>query len=74
MAVESRELAELVAASIGKSLQEQAYSLRLARNGGIRWKCLTHAGEKIANKEPHTTIWRRSLTWLMSLLPIESQM
>ncbi len=74
MAVESRELAESVVASIGKSLLEQAYSLRLARNGGIRWKCLTHAGERIANKEPHTTIWRRGLTRLMSLLPIESQM
>ncbi|MCH8135933.1 MAG: phospholipase D family protein, partial [Proteobacteria bacterium] len=74
MAVESRELAGSVAASIGKSLQERTYSLRLARSGGIRWKYLTHAGEQVANKEPHTTIWRRSLTRLMSLLPIESQM
>lgn len=74
MAVESRELAGSVAASIGKSLQERTYSLRLARSGGIRWKYFTHAGEQVANKEPHTTIWRRSLTRLMSLLPIESQM
>ena len=74
MAVASRELASSVAANIGDSLQNRAYSLRLARTGGIRWKYLSRDGEQIANKEPHTTIWRRSLTRLMSLLPIESQM
>jgi len=74
MAVASRELASSVATSIGDSLQNRAYSLRLARTGGIRWKYLSRDGEQIANKEPHTTIWRRSLTRLMSLLPIESQM
>ncbi len=74
MAVESRELAGVVAVNIGESLQDQAYSLRLARSGGIRWKYLLRDGERIANKEPHTTFWRRSLTRLMSLLPIESQM
>ena len=74
MAVASRELASSVAANIGDSLQNRAYSLRLARTGGIRWKYLSRDGEQIANKEPQTTIWRRSLTRLMSLLPIESQM
>jgi putative cardiolipin synthase len=74
MAVESSELASTVAANIGESLQNQAYSLRLARTGRIRWKHLSRDGEQIANKEPDTTIWRRSLTRLMSLLPIESQM
>ena len=74
MAVASRELASSVAANIGDSLQNRAYSLRLARTGGIRWKYLSRDGEQIANKEPHTTILRRSLTRLMSLLPIESQM
>ena len=74
MVVESGELATSVAASIGESLQRQTYSLRQTRTGSIRWKYMTRHGEHIATKEPHTTIWRRMLTRLMSLLPIEGQM
>jgi len=74
MVVESGELATAVAVSIGESLQRQTYSLRQTRTGDIRWKYMTRDGEQIAAKEPHTTIWRRILTRLMSLLPIEGQM
>ncbi len=74
MVVESNELARSVAQSIGNSLRRQAYSLRLARTGGVRWKYLTRNGERIASKEPHTTLWRRVKTKFMSFLPIESQM
>ena len=74
MAVVSTEFATSVAEGIGNSLHRQAYSLRLSRTGGIRWKYVTRDGERIARNEPHTTIWRRGLTRLMSLLPIESQM
>jgi cardiolipin synthase C len=74
MVVESKELARSVAQSIGTSLQRQAYSLRLARTGGVRWKYLTRNGERVASKEPHTTLWRRVKTKFMSFLPIESQM
>jgi cardiolipin synthase C len=74
MELVSDEYAESVAVSIGDSLQRQAYSLRLGRTGGIRWKYVTRDGERIARNEPHTTIWRRTLTRLMSLLPIEGQM
>jgi len=74
MALVSDEFAGSVAVSIGDSLQRQAYSLRLSRTGGIRWKYVTRDGERITRKEPHTTIWRRTLTRLMSLLPIEGQM
>jgi putative cardiolipin synthase len=74
MAVESSELANSVATHLGNSLQRQAYSLRLSRRGAVRWKYFTQNGECIARKEPHTTLLRRTLTRLMSLLPIESQM
>ena len=74
MAVASDEFAGAVAVSIGNSLERQAYSLRLSRTGGIRWKYVTRDGERVARNEPHTTIWRRALTRLMSLLPIEGQM
>jgi putative cardiolipin synthase len=74
MAVDSRELATRVAKSLGASLQNQTYSLRLARTGGLRWKYLTRDGAHIARTEPHTSLWRRFKTRLMSFLPIESQM
>ena len=74
MVVDSSELATSVADGIGESLQRQTYSLRQARTGGIRWKYMTRSGAQVASKEPHTTIWRRLLTRLMSLLPIEGQM
>jgi putative cardiolipin synthase len=74
IALVSDEFAGSVAVSIGDSLQRQAYSLRLSRTGGVRWKYVTRDGERITRKEPHTTIWRRTLTRLMSLLPIEGQM
>jgi putative cardiolipin synthase len=74
MAVESPELASSVATQLGNSLQRQAYGLRLSRSGAVRWKYFTPNGEQIAKKEPHTTIIRRTLTRLMSLLPIEGQM
>jgi len=74
MSVSSEDLAIEMATSIGNSLPRQAYSLRTARTGGVRWRYLTRSGEHFARTEPHTTLWRRLATRLMSLLPIESQM
>lgn len=74
MAVESDSLAATTALSILDILPQQSYALKLAPNGGIRWTYQTAAGERVAKREPHTTIWRRLATRLMSWLPIESQM
>ena len=74
MAVTSEQLAADFSDSLGGSLQNYAYSLRLSKTGALRWKNLTSNGNRVVRKEPHTSIWRRTLTRLMSLLPIESQM
>ncbi|MDJ0938547.1 MAG: phospholipase D family protein [Woeseiaceae bacterium] len=74
MAVESAALASGMAESIDASLGRNTYRLVLARTGGIRWLYDGYDGERPAKREPHTTLWRRISTRLMSLLPIESQM
>lgn len=74
MSVASDELATDVSTSITRSLGRQTYSLRLAGRRGLRWKFLTRNGVRVSAREPHTTVGRRFKTWLISWLPIESQM
>ena len=74
MGVESPELAAHMAETIDASLGRATYRLTLARTGGLRWVYDSYDGEQLAKREPHTTLWRRIGTRLMSLLPIESQM
>ncbi|MDX1506718.1 MAG: phospholipase D family protein [Woeseiaceae bacterium] len=74
MSVRCEQLATSMRHSVLRSLNRHAYSLRLAPNGGLRWKYMTRNGEKMAAKEPHTDLWLRIKTRLMGLLPIESQM
>lgn len=74
MAVRSSRLASEMAESINTRLPELAYRLELTSKGALCWLSRHNDNEKIFSKEPHTTIWRRLSTWLMSLLPIEGQM
>ncbi|MFQ5608794.1 MAG: phospholipase D family protein [Woeseiaceae bacterium] len=74
MSVRSEQLGDEMAVSILGSLGQQSYSLRLSKTGSLRWKYLTRDGERTVNKEPHSDLWRRLKTWMMSLLPIEGQM
>lgn len=74
MSVRCEELATDMSLSILRLLEYQTYSLRLSRTGGLRWRYMTRNGERISLKEPHTNLWRRIKTRLMSFLPIESQM
>lgn len=74
MAVRSERLAAEMADSINSLLPELAYRLKLTPKGGLSWTSRSDRKEKTLYKEPHTTVWRRFSTWLMSLLPIEGQM
>lgn len=74
MAVRSPQLAAEMADSIHSLLPELAYRLELTSKGKLSWSSRRRNNEKTLYKEPHTTIWRRFSTWLMSLLPIEGQM
>ena len=74
MDVESRDLARSMAMSILESLRDSAYKLRLSPKGKLQWLLQAAGVEEIVVSEPQTSLWRRFLTKLMSLLPIESQL
>jgi cardiolipin synthase C len=74
MAVTSPTLAGRMADSILDSLPEFAYKLRLSSKGKLQWLLKTSGVEEIITTEPQTGLWRRFLTKLMSLLPIEGQL
>ena len=72
--VRSPEMSGSVASAGLDSLEVAAYRLRLNRRGRIDWYYRKRGEERVARKEPDTSIWRRLLTRLMGLLPIEGQM
>jgi putative cardiolipin synthase len=74
MAVDSTELSSQMATSILDSLPEFAYKLRLSQKGKLQWLLQTTGAEEVITTEPQTSLMRRFLTKLMSLLPIEEQM
>ena len=74
MSVESETLAGSMAESILDSLPDSAYRLRISDKGRLQWLLQTAGVEEVITTEPQTGLWRRFLTKLMSLLPIEEQM
>ena len=72
--VESETLAGSMATSILDTLPDFAYKLRLSRKNKLQWLLQTAGVEEVITTEPQTSLWRRFLTKLMSLLPIEEQM
>jgi putative cardiolipin synthase len=74
MAVTSPTLASTMAVSILDILPDFAYKLRLSDKGKLQWLLQTAGVEEVITTEPQTSLWRRFLTKLMSLLPIEGQM
>ena len=74
VSVRSNGFATMMADSILETLPKWAYRLALGPNEVLQWKYLSNGRERVAEREPHTGRWRRFATWLMSWLPIESQM
>ena len=74
MVVESGEIAEAMASSGLESLQTVAYRLQLNQRGRLNWHYNSRGQTLVARTEPDTSLWRRMLTRLMGLLPIEEQM
>jgi putative cardiolipin synthase len=74
MAVDSTELSSIMATSILDTLPEFTYKLRLSQKGKLQWLLQTTGAEEVITTEPQTSLMRRFLTKLMSLLPIEEQM
>ncbi|MEJ2297147.1 MAG: phospholipase D family protein [Woeseiaceae bacterium] len=73
-AVESAELANIMATSILNTLPVNSYELGLSKKNKLQWSLRAAGGKEVITTEPHTSVWRRFLTKLMSLLPIEGQM
>ena len=63
-----------LASSILDTLPEYAYKLSLSEKGKLQWLLQTSGVDEVITTEPQTGLWRRFLTKLMSLLPIEEQM
>ncbi|MDH3621560.1 MAG: phospholipase D family protein [Gammaproteobacteria bacterium] len=74
MEVQSEDLAQSMATSILDTLPDYAYKLRLSRKGRLQWLLQTAGVQEVITTEPQTSMWRRFLTKLMSLLPIEGQL
>jgi putative cardiolipin synthase len=74
MVVESGDIAEAMASSGLESLETVAYRLQLNPRGRLNWRYNSSGQTLIARTEPDTSLWRRILTRLMGLLPIEGQM
>jgi len=74
MEVESADLASSMATSILDTLPDFAYKLSLSRKGRLQWLLQTAGVQEVITTEPQTSLWRRFLTKLMSLLPIEGQL
>jgi len=74
IAVSSRGLSRTMRDSITETLPRHAYRLALGSKGRLEWHYNTQSGKRTAYREPHAGRWRRFSTWLMSFLPIESQM
>jgi putative cardiolipin synthase len=51
-----------------------AYRLKLTRRGRLNWHYKSDGRDLVAAREPDTSFWRRLMTRLMGLLPIEGQM
>ena len=74
MVVESGDIAGAMASSGLESLGAVAYRLQLNRRGRLNWHYNSQGEILVARTEPDTSLWRRILTRLMGLRPIEEQM
>ncbi|WP_143735516.1 phospholipase D family protein [Microbulbifer mangrovi] len=53
---------------------DSAWAVKLSDSGKLEWHAEDEDGKAIVeHKDPETTLWQRILSWLLSWLPIESQ-
>ena len=71
LVIDSPALASTISRSLDRWLPTNAYQLRLGDGQRLEWVERTNAGEVVHHEEPHASVWRRVLTSLLSLLPIE---
>jgi len=68
------ELGLLLAERIEASMQKHCYRITIEDDGKLVWNGLDEGEAARYDTEPHTGVWQRFGVWLLSLLPIESQL
>lgn len=69
--IDSPALAQQIAGTFETIIPERAYQVHLSDRGQIYWT--EQRGSELVryDKEPNTSVWLRTMVWLLSLLPIE---
>jgi putative cardiolipin synthase len=69
--IESRALADAITDTVAAEVPGGAYRVGLRDAGGLEWAEQRDGEERIHEREPGVSIWRRFVVYLLSLLPIE---
>jgi len=76
--VTSKEIADSLAGGFDKMVETMAFRLELNTDEDgiefISWHGLENGEERVWKTDPYTSIWRRFGIFLVSLLPVESQL
>lgn len=75
VAFDSAQFAGFMASWVDDEINDTAYTLGLDIEPNGKERLVWHDGDSLTLKtEPDTTWWMRSLTWVLSWLPSESQL
>jgi putative cardiolipin synthase len=69
--IESPVMAQAIAGVFSGSVPERSYQVRIGSEGLLRWTELQSGRTRTFDQEPGTSVWRRLIVMLMSLLPID---
>lgn len=69
--IESPVLADRIADAFDERVAFHAYAVRLGGRGSLQWVEQIDGERIVHDDEPHATVGRRFVVWLLSLLPIE---
>ncbi|MBO1241188.1 phospholipase D family protein [Bordetella holmesii] len=73
--IESPALAQSICQSFDTQIPAGAYHVRLDERGRLYWLEPTTGGTFIRHdREPGASLWQRFAVWILSLLPLESQL
>ncbi len=71
LVIDSPAMAQRLRAFFDTELPLLAYEVRLNGDSSLQWIERTADGEKVHDKEPGTSAWRRAAVGFLSILPIE---
>jgi putative cardiolipin synthase len=69
--IDSPALARRIANAFVTRIPARAYKVRLSDDGALQWVEQRDGAKRVHDEEPGTSLWRRFVVFLLSLLPIE---